>query len=65
MRRSRVKTQLDRDSPIAAVLRVVAQKQWAGLVPSLGSRSGTGRTNKVGLALLHDACLAKWLYSLR
>lgn len=46
MRRSGVKTQLDRDSPIAAVLRVVAQKQWAGLVASLGSRSGTGRTNK-------------------
>lgn len=46
MRRSGVKTQLDRDSPIAPVLRVVAQKQWAGLVASLGSRSGTGRTNK-------------------
>lgn len=46
MRRSGVKTQLDRDSPIAAVLRVVAQKQWAGVVASLGSRSGTGRTNK-------------------
>lgn len=46
MRRSGVKTQLDRDSAISAVLRVVAQKQWAGLVASLGLRSGTGRTNK-------------------
>lgn len=47
MRRSGVKTQLDRDSPIAPVLRVVAQKQWAGLVASLGSRSGTAELTSV------------------